>query len=58
VDERVHSEPVQVIRTDIWPRLVSRSKNVENEIISEKILGVYLKGIFSNTAIFSKECIL
>jgi hypothetical protein len=53
VDERVHSEPVQVIRTDIWPRLVSRSKNVENEIISEKILGGIPQGhLFKHRDIF------
>jgi hypothetical protein len=37
VDEEVHFEHAQVIRCDISPRLVERSTNIENVIISEKI---------------------
>jgi hypothetical protein len=41
LDAKVHYSHVQVIRRDIKPRSAERSRDVENEMISEKIVRIY-----------------
>jgi hypothetical protein len=53
VDSKAHPERVQIIRCDIKPRSVVRTRDVENEPISEEKLRDTLRPNFSHTAMFS-----
>jgi hypothetical protein len=46
LDAKVHSEHVKVIRSDIGTKLVQKCRDVENEPISRKELGVLLQACF------------
>jgi hypothetical protein len=53
VDNGAHSEHVQVIRCDIKPGSVSKTRDVESEPISGKGNGYTLRLYVSTTAMFS-----
>jgi hypothetical protein len=52
VDKRVHSEHVQVIRSDIEPESVEKCSEVENGMVSEKIIRVRSGTIFHTPTYF------
>jgi hypothetical protein len=55
VDATVHSEHGPLIRCDISPRSVERSRDIENGTISEKIQWIiHLGQLFKQRCIFLK----
>lgn len=55
MDAEVHAEHFKVIRSDILPISIERTRDVENELISEKIQRVSQGTIFQTLQEFSKR---